>query len=237
MLYVVLFTDLPRFPDALPSAWSLANWLRRLDGLAGPTTTTLAVGVRATAIALALVVGCLENESRSRRPAGPSALWLLYLPLLVPQVAFLFGAQVDCAEALAVAAQPLEVGFDVGHRRQLGAGLDLGQVPVPGLGVHGHHHVHPAAPALVAGLGDADLVPGGQALDVRREDVARADRHAHAQDRLGEQLVGRRGAGAVDVGELDDEIVDRFQRRVRLRRGCGRHAASWVLALRQPGPA
>ncbi len=83
-----------RFPDALPSAWSLANWLRRLDGLAGPTTTTLAVGVLATAIALALVVGCLENESRSRRPAGPSALWLLYLPLLVPQVAFLFGAQV-----------------------------------------------------------------------------------------------------------------------------------------------
>ena len=83
-----------RFPDALPSAWSLANGLRRLDGLAGPTTTTLAVGVLATAIALALVVGCLENESRSRRPAGPSALWLLYLPLLVPQVAFLFGAQV-----------------------------------------------------------------------------------------------------------------------------------------------
>lgn len=83
-----------RFPDALPQAWSLANWMRRLDGLAGPALTTLAVGVLATGIALALVVGCLENESRSRHRAGPRALWLLYLPLLVPQVAFLFGAQV-----------------------------------------------------------------------------------------------------------------------------------------------
>ncbi|MCC7217938.1 MAG: ABC transporter permease subunit [Burkholderiales bacterium] len=83
-----------RFPAALPQAWSLANWMRRLDGLAGPALTTLAVGVLATAIALALVIGCLENESRSRHRAGPRALWLLYLPLLVPQVAFLFGAQV-----------------------------------------------------------------------------------------------------------------------------------------------
>ncbi|MFO1317518.1 MAG: ABC transporter permease [Burkholderiales bacterium] len=83
-----------RFPDALPQAWSLANWMRRLDGLAGPTLTTLAVGLLATAIALVLVIGCLENERRSRHRAGPGALWLLYLPLLVPQVAFLFGAQV-----------------------------------------------------------------------------------------------------------------------------------------------
>ena len=57
----------------------------------------------------------------------------------------------------------------------------------------------------------AHLVPGRQALDVAREDVARADRHAHAQDRLGEQLVGRGRARAVDVGELDDEVVDGFQ--------------------------
>ena len=48
----------------------------------------------ATGIALALVLGCLENESRGCRRAGRRALWLLYVPLLVPQVAFLFGAQV-----------------------------------------------------------------------------------------------------------------------------------------------
>ncbi len=38
------------------------------------------------------------------------------------------------------------------------------------------------------------------------------DRHAHPQDRLGEQAVGRRRARAVDVRELDDEIVDARER-------------------------
>ncbi len=59
----------------------------------------------------------------------------------------------------------------------------------------------------MAGLGDAHLVPGRQALDVRREDVARRDRHAHAHDGAREQLVGAGGTRAVDVGEPDDEVV------------------------------
>jgi putative thiamine transport system permease protein len=83
-----------RFPDALPQAWSLANWMRRLDGLAVPAWHTLLIGTAATAIALVLVLGCLENEARGRRVPGAGALWILYVPLLVPQVAFLFGAQV-----------------------------------------------------------------------------------------------------------------------------------------------
>ena len=48
-----------------------------------------------------------------------------------------------------------------------------------------------AAPPEMAGFRDAHLVPGRQPLDVRGEDVARADRHAHAQDRLGEQFIRR----------------------------------------------
>ena len=88
------FADQWRFPDALPTAWSIANWMRRIAGLAGPACATLAIGAIAIAIALALVVGCLEHEARTRRPAGSGALWLLYIPLLVPQIAFLFGAQV-----------------------------------------------------------------------------------------------------------------------------------------------
>ena len=83
-----------RFPDLFPHGYSLSNWMRRLMDLAGPSGTTLVIGVLATAIALALVVGCLENEGRAHRRASSGALWLLYLPLLVPQVAFLFGAQV-----------------------------------------------------------------------------------------------------------------------------------------------
>jgi hypothetical protein len=90
---------------------------------------------------------------------------------------------------------------------QVSAGLDPRHVLVPGLRVHGDHEVGAAARAEVTGFRDAHLVPGRQALDVGRENVARRDRNAHAQHRAREQLVGAGGAGAVDVGEPDDEVV------------------------------
>jgi putative thiamine transport system permease protein len=83
-----------RFPDALPSAWTLETWSRTLPALAWPGWTTLGVGAAATGIALALVIGCLEYERRAGVRPTTRALWLLYAPLLVPQIAFLFGMQV-----------------------------------------------------------------------------------------------------------------------------------------------
>lgn len=83
-----------RYPDVLPSVWSLESWQRHLNALGATGAATLGLGAAATAIALALVVGCLEREQRGGRRPGQRALWLLYLPLLVPQIAFLFGFQV-----------------------------------------------------------------------------------------------------------------------------------------------
>jgi len=83
-----------RFPGALPAGWTLANWSHALASLVAPTDVTLVVAMGATSIALVLVLGCLENETRSHHHAGTRALWLLYVPLLIPQVAFLFGVQV-----------------------------------------------------------------------------------------------------------------------------------------------
>ena len=88
------------------------------------------------------------------------------------------------------------------------ARIDLGDVLVPGLRIHRHHEIDPTASSPPTILDHANFVPRRQALDIRREDVARRHRHAHAQDGFGEQPVGRRGAGPVDVGKLDDEIVD-----------------------------
>jgi putative thiamine transport system permease protein len=82
-----------RFPQALPERWSLDNWMRAAGRLAEPAATTLSVAAAATLAALVLVSLCLENESRRQRAAGPSALWAIYLPLLVPQISFLLGAQ------------------------------------------------------------------------------------------------------------------------------------------------
>jgi putative thiamine transport system permease protein len=88
-----------RYPDVLPSAWSLDSWVRQSDGLVWSAGTTLIVGLAAAAIALALVLGCLENERRHGLTTTSRALWLLYIPLLVPQVGFLFGNQVLAVSA------------------------------------------------------------------------------------------------------------------------------------------
>jgi putative thiamine transport system permease protein len=89
-----------RYPHALPQAWTAANWSRQLGDVLLPAANTLAVGACATAVAALLVVACLENEVHHAGGAAPArawgarSLWLLYMPLLVPQVAFLFGMQV-----------------------------------------------------------------------------------------------------------------------------------------------
>lgn len=90
-----------RFPDALPSALTLRHWELALPALTGALTTTLLIGVVATAVSLAVVLAALENELRRGRPAGAMAIRILYLPLVVPQVAFLFGLVVG-AEAIGI---------------------------------------------------------------------------------------------------------------------------------------
>jgi len=83
-----------RFPSALPETMSLKTWVSRADAMIDPAWTTLVVGVAATLIALVLTIGCLEHESRQGRKPGPGVLTLIYIPLIVPQIAFLFGVQV-----------------------------------------------------------------------------------------------------------------------------------------------
>lgn len=75
-----------RFLDALPQHWRVAAVLGRWTGLGDATVATLWIGGASTLLALLLAAGGL------RRGRVPPAM--LYLPLLVPQVAFLFGFQV-----------------------------------------------------------------------------------------------------------------------------------------------
>lgn len=80
-----------QFPDALPSAFTLRSWEAALPRIAAPLGTTLAVAAAATLAATALALLCLTEEDRAGRRR--IALALVYLPLIVPQVAFLFGLQ------------------------------------------------------------------------------------------------------------------------------------------------
>ena len=81
------------FPDNLPRGFTLGNWSRVLPSLASPLGTTLWTGLVATLIAVALALGCLEREARTGRTGGSRALLFVYLPLIVPQVSFVFGLQ------------------------------------------------------------------------------------------------------------------------------------------------
>jgi putative thiamine transport system permease protein len=89
------FAEAWRYPQALPSSLTLANWRTETMRAASLFANSMLIAVLAASIALALVIGCLEKEVRHGRTRSESfGLWLLYLPLLVPQIAFLLGLQV-----------------------------------------------------------------------------------------------------------------------------------------------
>ncbi len=81
------------FPDTLPGTLSLRSWVKHGPDLAGPFGETLLIAGAATLVAVALTIACLEAEHRHGLSPSARSLWLLYLPLLVPQVAFLLGLQ------------------------------------------------------------------------------------------------------------------------------------------------
>jgi putative thiamine transport system permease protein len=83
-----------RFPDALPDGLTLRSWETVLPGMAGPVRDTLLLAGTASFIAVVLALGALEHHARKDRSDAGPALNTLYVPLLVPQVAFLFGLQV-----------------------------------------------------------------------------------------------------------------------------------------------
>ncbi len=90
---------------------------------------------------------------------------------------------------------------------EIAARGDLGQITRVGLGVQRHHDVDAAVPGAMRVARHADLVPGGQPLDVGGKVVLAHHGHAAAEDRLHQQSIGARRAGAVHRGDLDHEIV------------------------------
>ncbi|MEX0962919.1 MAG: ABC transporter permease subunit [Pseudohongiellaceae bacterium] len=79
-----------RYPSILPSTWTLQHWANSYQDLLTPLFNTLTVSICSTLIALMLVIATLESEGQpAKRNLTP--VWILYLPLLIPQVVFLFG--------------------------------------------------------------------------------------------------------------------------------------------------
>ncbi|MCQ0988336.1 ABC transporter permease [Jiella marina] len=101
LLLVWSFAGFWGFPDVLPPSYNLTTWERVLPAAAGPMATTFLVAILAASAALALVVVLLESRRCQFRAAAgrairlqPAIAGLIYLPLIVPQIAFVFGLQV-----------------------------------------------------------------------------------------------------------------------------------------------
>jgi len=93
------------FPDAFPDEFTLRNWMRFGPGTLDALYETALIACTAALIALILTIGCLEAEYRYGLSFSQRAVWLLYLPLLIPQTAFLPGLQ----------TLMLNIGADVGR--------------------------------------------------------------------------------------------------------------------------
>ncbi|SMX40489.1 ABC transporter permease [Octadecabacter ascidiaceicola] len=93
------------FPNVLPDGFTMRTWGKHGPNAFATFGETFFIAGVAVLLALMLVLGCLEAEHRSGRPLSRRGLWMLYLPLLVPQTAFLPGLQTLL----------LSVGADVGR--------------------------------------------------------------------------------------------------------------------------
>ncbi len=82
------------WPAIAPESWSLRAWSSPGGGWAGALGNTLILAAATTAISLTLAIAWLEGEDRARRGRAGWAEALIYLPLLVPQIGFLFGLNV-----------------------------------------------------------------------------------------------------------------------------------------------
>ncbi|TVS01689.1 MAG: ABC transporter permease [Rhodobacteraceae bacterium] len=79
------FAGLWRFPALLPDVWSLRNWTGQAGDLGRIGATTAWIALGATLIALGLSIAMLQAGG------GRWGMRLIYLPLIVPQIAFLPG--------------------------------------------------------------------------------------------------------------------------------------------------
>ncbi|ETD87282.1 ABC transporter permease [Rhodobacter capsulatus] len=82
-----------RFPHVLPAEISFEIWSSTAARWQGPLFETLLIGGLATGVSLALAILWLEIEDRRGRRGGWLP-WTIYLPLLLPQIGFLYGLDV-----------------------------------------------------------------------------------------------------------------------------------------------
>lgn len=80
-----------RFPAVLPEQLVLLHFQSAFTQMGTPLFNTVTIGIVSTVFAIVLTLLCLEAEQLSKKPLSTFTSFIIYLPLLVPSIAFLFG--------------------------------------------------------------------------------------------------------------------------------------------------
>ncbi|MBA6391970.1 ABC transporter permease subunit [Colwellia sp. BRX10-3] len=80
-----------QFPLALPEQWVLVHWQSALLQVQTPIINSLSIGLVATSIAIILTLLTLEFEKQNGALLSNYSSLIIYLPLMIPSIAFLFG--------------------------------------------------------------------------------------------------------------------------------------------------
>ncbi|WP_299015431.1 thiamine ABC transporter permease [uncultured Photobacterium sp.] len=81
-----------RFPDLLPSRYSLRFWQQESYSLIELATNSIIFALVSSLLALILAIACLEYRQKYQRGL-PS--WLIAIPMVLPQLSILFGIQIS----------------------------------------------------------------------------------------------------------------------------------------------
>ncbi len=104
-LLVWSLAGLWQFPALLPEIWTARHWIGQSAELRRVMVVSGLIALGAAVVALALAVAMLQARNGARAPYG---LRLIYLPLIVPQIAFLPGLA-TLALVLGIDGTPLAV--------------------------------------------------------------------------------------------------------------------------------
>lgn len=83
-----------RFPSIVPEGITLKTWMRLAETFGIALGDTLLLGAVSSLAAAVLALGSLEYAARYEGRFAGRALSALYVPLIVPQIAFLFGLEI-----------------------------------------------------------------------------------------------------------------------------------------------
>ncbi|PKG58179.1 ABC transporter permease [Shewanella sp. GutDb-MelDb] len=79
------------YPMAIPQQWVGMHWQSALVQMHAPLINTVLIGICSTALAIIITVFVLEAEQQRGKNLSAISSVIIYLPLLIPSITFLFG--------------------------------------------------------------------------------------------------------------------------------------------------